>query len=62
ASRDGIHRHNFTGFNISAMKSLITEGNLTTEEKHGLASQDRRKGLMIITLIIYLRFNIHNRT
>lgn len=49
ASRDGIHRHNFTGFNISAMKSLITEGNLTTEEKHGLASQDRRKGLMIIT-------------
>lgn len=40
--------HDFTGLNTSTLKSLITEGYLTTEEKHGDMNVSRLNGFHIV--------------
>lgn len=49
-SDDGEARHDFTGMNVSVIKSLITEGYVSSEAKYGDRAMDQLNGFhMVLT-------------
>ena len=45
---DGEARHDFTGMNVSVIKSLITEGYVSSEAKYGDRAMDRLNGFHLV--------------